>query len=65
MPMPNQKNLALFPSVTSIGLGDQLQQQREDETEEQKKQRLLNQQMQAAINPSVMSVYGAAGVGRG
>ena len=61
MPTTSAKNSIFSPAATDLGLGDQLNQQLQDETEEEKKRRLLNQQMQAAINPAVMSLLGGAG----
>lgn len=62
MAVISAKNLPLNPAALQLGLGDQLVQQREDETEEAKRRRLLNQQMQGAVNPAVLSLFG--GVGR-
>lgn len=58
MPTTSAKNYALSLAATDLGMGDQLTQQLQDETEEQRKRRLLNQQMQAAVNPqsAVMSL---------
>jgi hypothetical protein len=54
--------LERYPAVQQLGLGDTLRQQTEDEVEEAKRRKLLNQQMQGAVNPAVLSLFG--GVGR-
>lgn len=51
MPVTSAKNQPLGGAATDLGLGDQLNQQRQDETEEQKKRRLLLEQMKQAVNP--------------
>lgn len=52
MPAFNQKNLALSPAATDLGLGDMLLQQREDETEEARRRRMMLEQLKQSLSPS-------------
>ena len=52
MPPMNQKNYAMNPAVSDLGLGDQLSQQLDDQEEERKKKLL---QAVARARPSVAS----------
>lgn len=61
--MLSQKNASLSPAVMSLGLGDQLQQQTEDE-EAQRKKKLAMAKMNP-LGPATMSLFSMAGSGSG
>ncbi len=50
-PSTSTKNAPLSPAAQSLGLGDQLQTQLQDEMDEEKKKKLLAKQPNAAASP--------------
>jgi hypothetical protein len=57
----NQKNFALSPAATDLGLGDLITQQLEDEEAERKKKALQAAQQPQALGPATMSLFSAGG----
>lgn len=65
----SQKNLALSPAVSDLGLGDNLNQQLQDKLEEERKKRqgqIMGQSTPNGMqmNPAVLSIFGT-GTGNG
>lgn len=57
MPMPNQKNSALSPAATDLGLGDQLTSQVEAELAKRRKRaNQLAAGMGTAVSPAATSL---------
>lgn len=57
MPMPNQKNSALSPAATDLGLGDQLQSQVENElAKRRRKSQQLITGAAAGLSPAATSL---------
>lgn len=70
LPSTSTKNAPLSPAAQSLGLGDQLQTQLQDELDEAKKKKMANQGPNAALNPNtpgissaVQSLLGTTGTG--
>lgn len=59
LPSTSLKNTALSPAAQSLGLGDQLQTQLQDELDEEKKKKMANAGPNTALNPNTAGISSA------